>query len=241
MVERPERNEVKGEYWQEDIQSCSGGGCLGEDNQWVASSQAPPVRATQLLSMIPYQTQNILSYQKKKKKASTRREGFTVSLLPAGPRTGGISTRRNPVWFLHRGLSQLNGQYWAVCELYTTAILAHERTGAWAVLSVCRADKPEGRAALSAMLSPTCRVQEKQRASLPRKRQLNLSSNYSNLEQDPCKGKQVRHSSEDYSKRVKFAWNFLNLPLQENSFPISWGQAHIVEGSILWRGGYRLL
>lgn len=125
----------------------------GEDNQWVASSQAPPMQVTQLLSMIPYQTQNIPSYQKQKK-ASTRREGFTVSLLPAGPRTGGIGTRRNPIWFLHRSLSQLNGQYRAVCELYTTAILAHERTGAWAVLSVCRADKPEGRAALSAMLSP---------------------------------------------------------------------------------------
>lgn len=55
----------------------------------------------------------------------------------------------------------------------------------------------------------------------------------SNLEQDPCKGKLVRHGSEDYSKCMKFAWNFLNLPLQENSFPTSSGQAHIVEGSIL--------
>lgn len=43
----------------------------------------------------------------------------------------------------------------------------------------------------------------------------------SNLERDPCKGKLVRHGSEDYSKCMKFAWNSLNLPLQENSFPAS--------------------
>lgn len=126
---------------------------------------------------------------------------------------GRISTRRNPLWSLHWSLSQLNREYWAVYKLQITAILAHEHTGAWVVFSVCWAAKPGGRAALSTTLSLTCRVQEKQHALQPRKRQLNLSSNYKDLEQNPCKGKLVCHGSADYSKCMKFAWNFVNLPL----------------------------
>lgn len=61
---------------------------------WLTSNQAPPVRVTQLLSMIPFQTQSIMSSQKQRKKASTRREGFTASLLPAGPRMGMYSCKK---------------------------------------------------------------------------------------------------------------------------------------------------
>lgn len=66
-------------------------------SEWLPSSQAPPVRVTQLLNTIPTQIQNGMSYRKQRKKASTRREGFTASSLPAGPSMIGISTRRNPL------------------------------------------------------------------------------------------------------------------------------------------------
>lgn len=98
-------------------------------------------------------------------------------------------------------------------KLQIIAILAHEYTGTWVVVSVCWAAKPGGQAALSTTLSLTCQIQEKQHTLQPRKRRLNLSSNYKDLEQDLCKGKLVRHGSDDYSKRMKFAWNFVNLPL----------------------------
>lgn len=96
MVERPEMKQKENIESRRFRAAPEEGAWERTTGGWLPPSQVPPVRVTQLLSTILSQTQNIMNYQKQKK-ASTRREGFTASLLPAGPRMGSIGIKRNPL------------------------------------------------------------------------------------------------------------------------------------------------